>query len=168
MTEEKGLYVLPRSREVTPTVWEMVRSMAPVLHQARLFGVSSPEQAAAIMLKGYELGIGITASFELIQVIDGRPSLSPRGALAILQNAPEIKSIKVTRITDKDEKFVGYECFIERSNGFSHTSRFTVEDAKRAGLVKPNSNWEKYPENLAMWRAIGFCADVVAPILRPA
>jgi hypothetical protein len=61
-------------------------------------------------------------------------------------------------------KFVGYECFMSRSdNGFSHTSRFTLEDATRAGLMKLNSGWQKYPENMCMYRAIGFAADVVAP-----
>jgi hypothetical protein len=162
MTEEKGLYVLPRSREVTPAIWEMVRSMAPVLHQARLFGVSSPEQAAAIMLKGYELGIGITASFELVQVVQGKPSLSPRGALALLHSAPEIKEIKIDRLVE-GIKFVGYKCYMKRSNGFEYTAQWTMEDAKRAGLVKPESGWANYPENMCMWRAIGFCADVVAP-----
>jgi hypothetical protein len=47
------------------------------MHQARLFGVNNAEQAMAIMLKGYELGLGLTASFEFVQVVQGRPALSP-------------------------------------------------------------------------------------------
>lgn len=161
--EEKGQYELSIRHDVTPEIWEMIKSMAPVMHQARLFGVTSMEQAAAIMLKGHELGIGITASFELVQVVMGKPSLTPRGALALLHSAPEIKTIKVTRLVDPAGKFTGYECFISRSNGFEFTTRFTLEDAKRAGLIKPDSGWANYPENMCMWRAIGFCADVVAP-----
>jgi hypothetical protein len=52
---------------------------------------------------------------------------------------------------------------MERTNQFAFTSRWTMEDAKRAGLVKADSGWVSYPENMCMWRAIGFCADVVAP-----
>lgn len=161
-------------RELTPGAWAMIERMAPVMHRAHLFGVTSPEQAAAIMLKGYELGLSITASFELIHVIDGKPGLSPRGAMALLHNNPLIKQIKVNRL-EKDGKFLGYECYMERAdNGFAHTSRFTLEDAQRAGLTAGSNmgngkirqgqgNWEKYPENMCLWRAIGFCADVVAP-----
>src|SRR3990167_3398040 len=72
------------TRELTPAIWHMIEIMSPVMHKAHLFGVTSPEQAAAIMLKGYELGLSVTASFEFVQVIQGKPSLSPRGAMAIL------------------------------------------------------------------------------------
>lgn len=149
-------------REVSPNIWQMIWDMAPVMYASRLFGVSSKEQAAAIMLKGYELGLSITASFEFVQVVQGRPSLSPRGALALLHNAPEIAEISIRRLADGDA-FVGYQCTIERRNGFSHTSQFTMLDAINAGVVKANSGWANYPENMCLWRAIGFCADVVAP-----
>jgi hypothetical protein len=151
------------TRELTPGIWQMIEKMAPVMHKAHLFGVVSPEQAAAIMLKGFELGLSITASFELIHVIDGKPGLSPRGAMALLHSSPLIKEIKITRLEDKG-KFVGYECYMaRRDNGFSHTSKFTLEMAAKAGLIKQNSGWMKYEENMCMYRAIGFCADVVAP-----
>ena len=152
-----------KSRNVTPTIWNMIKEMAPVMHQARLFGVASPEAAAATMLKGYEIGIGFTASFELIQVVMGKPALSPRGALALLHNAPEISKITITRLVDGSGKFSGYECYMKRTNGFDFTARWTMEDARRAGLVKPDSGWTNYPENMCMWRAVGFCADVTAP-----
>jgi hypothetical protein len=40
---------------------------------------------------------------------------------------------------------------------------YTMDDARRAGLVKPNSGWEKYPANMLKWRAIGFWIDTVLP-----
>ena len=61
------------------SVWEMIRSVAPVALASRLFGVANEDQAAAIMLKGYEMGLGLSASFEFIHVIDGKPSISPKG-----------------------------------------------------------------------------------------
>jgi hypothetical protein len=148
---------------LTPQVWEMINSIAPAMHQSRLFGVTSPHAAAAIMLKGYELGLPLTASFEFIHVIDGKPGLNPRGALAILQGHPETASIKITSIADQKGIYQGHEVTMKRKNGFEYTTRFTLEDAKKAGLVKPNSGWEKYPQNMCLWRAVGFCADVVFP-----
>lgn len=161
------------TRELTPGVWKMIEQMAPTMYRAHLFGVTSPEQAVAIMLKGFELGLSMTASFEFVHVIDGKPALSPRGAMAILLGSSFVKEINKVRLTDKD-KFVGYECTMTRVNGFTHTSRFTLEDAKRAGLTSGSDmgngkirqgigNWEKYPENMCLWRAIGFAADVVFP-----
>ena len=151
------------TRELTPGIWSMIEKMAPVMYRARLFKVTSVEQAAAIMLKGFELGLSITTSFEFIHVIDGKPGLSPRGALALLHNSPLIKEIKITRL-EENGKFIGYECFMSRAdNGFSHTSRFTLDMAKKAGLVKADSAWAKYEENMCLYRSVGFTADVVGP-----
>lgn len=154
---------LSTNRDLTPGVWKMIGDMAPVMFKSRLFGVMSQEQAAAIMLKGFELGLSVTASFEFVQVIQGKPSLSPRGAMAILLSSDVVKEIKINRLVDKTGAFLGYECAMTRNTGFSYTTKFTLEDANRAGLIKPDSGWMKYPENMCMWRAIGFVADVVAP-----
>ena len=143
----------------------MISAVAPAMHGARLFGVSNAEQAAAIMLKGYELGLGLTASFEFVQVVQGKPTLSPRGMLALIQTSPECAGIKV--VDDVDPKGQPYSCTVtmKRRNGFEYTTSFTMDDAKRAGVVKPDGAWTTYPANMLRWRAIGFCADVVFPDL---
>lgn len=151
------------TRELTPAIWRMIGEMAPVMYKARLFGVISQEQAAAIMLKGYELGLSTTASFEFVQVIQGKPALSPRGAMALLLSNPLVEGVTMTRLDDGKGKFTGYECTMTRKGGFTFTGRFTLEDASRAGLMKPDSGWAKYPENMCLWRAVGFAADVVFP-----
>ena len=161
--EETAIVPTAATRELTPGIWAMIEKMAPVMHKAHLFGVVSESQAAAIMLKGYECGFSMTASFDFIQVIQGKPSVAPRGAMALLLNSPFIEDIQITRLEDKG-KFSGYECTMKRAGkNFKHTARFTLEDATRAGLIKPDSGWMKYPENMCLWRAIGFAADVVAP-----
>lgn len=150
------------TRELTPAIWRMIGEMAPVMYKAHLFGVTSTEQAAAIMLKGYDLGLSTTASFEFVQVIQGKPALSPRGAMALLLSNPLVESVEMNRLADKGV-FIGYECAMTRKGGFHFIGRFTLEDASRAGLVKPDSGWAKYPENMCLWRAVGFAADVVFP-----
>jgi hypothetical protein len=162
VNENNALAVRP---QLTPEVWQMISAVAPAMHGARLFGVSNVEQAAAIMLKGYELGLGLTASFEFVQVIQGKPTLSPRGMLALIQTSPECTGIKV--VDDVDTKGAPYSCTVtmRRRNGFEYTAKFTMDDAIRAGLVKDGGGWATYPANMLRWRAIGFCADVVFPDL---
>ncbi len=145
--------------------WDLIVRMAPTIYESRLFGVASVAQAAAILLKGRELGFGAAASFEFINVIQGKPQLSPRGALAILHGSPEIVKIEIRELTDPTGVHIGHECYMKRRSGFEHTSRFTLADAQRAGLIKAGGGWESYTKNMTMWRAVGFCADVVAPHL---
>lgn len=148
---------LVKYQSLTPSVWEMITAVAPAMHKSRLFGVSLPEQAAAIMLKGYEIGLSLTASFEFIHVIGGKPGLSPRGMLALIQQSPELDELK---ITDEPGKCT---VWMKRKNGFEYQVTYTIEDAQKAGLVKADSGWQKYEANMLRWRAVGFCADVVFP-----
>lgn len=161
MSDEKELTVLTARPQLTPSVWQMIERVAPAMHMARLFKTSSPEQAMAIMLKGYELGLGLTASFEFVQVVEGRPALSPRGMLALIQAHPECAGIKIEDIKDGQGKPQACRVTMKRRNGFEYTVEWNMADAERAGVIKPGSGWEKYPANMLRWRAIGFCADVV-------
>ena len=150
------------AREITPQVWSMIKEISEVVY--RSYGFTRGADAAAVLLKGYEVGFGTAASIEFIQSIAGKPpTVSPKGAMALLHRSQVMDKIKITRLTDNKNEFVGYECTMIRKDGFSYTARFTMEMARKAGLVKPDSGWAKYEENMCLWRAIGFAADVAAP-----
>jgi hypothetical protein len=152
-----------KHQPLTPETWEMIRHVAPVMRQAQLFGVATESQAAAIMLKGHELGLSLTASFEFINVIRDKPGLIPRGALALILGSSEYDGMKIEDIADSKGNPTACKVWMKRKNGLEYTAQFTMEDAKRADLIKPDSGWSKYPSNMMRWRAIGFCADIVFP-----
>lgn len=148
-------------RQLTPSIWEMIQQVAPVMHTSHLFGTYSVEQATAIMLKGYELGLPLTASFELISVIQGKPALSPRGALAIILSSHDLASMKI-------DDSVPHQCTVtmaRKSTNMEYTITYTLAQATAAGLVKPDSNWVKWEANMLRWRAVGFVEDVLFPDL---
>ncbi len=151
------------ANELTLQTWETIKAVGPVMHAARLFGVSSPEQAMAIMVKGHELGLGLAASFEFIQVVEGKPALSPRGALALIQASPLCEKLSI--VDTKSDKGEAESCTVvmKRRGGIEYSVTWTMAEAQKAGVVKSGSGWEKYPANMLRWRAIGFCADVVFP-----
>lgn len=157
MEQTKALTVVSRP-QLTPQVWQMISDVAPTMHLARVFGVASKEQAAAIMLKGYELGLSLSGSFEYIHIVEGKPSLSPRGALALILASPLNGGVKIVEEANRCTVWMK-----RADNGFEYTVSWSLEDAKAAGVVKPGSGWDKYPANMIRWRAIGFCADVVFP-----
>ena len=144
-------------RVVTRDIWQTIEAVAPAMYKSRLFGVSSVEQASAIMLKGFELGLPLTASFEFVHVVEGKPTISPKGALALIYGSGFLAGIKIEG--DANACTVS----MKRSNGVDFTLTWTMADARKAGLVKPKGAWETYPANMLRWRTIGFVADVVFP-----
>jgi len=149
--------------ELTLPVWETIKAVGPTMHAARLFGVGNPEQAMAIMIKGHELGLGLAASFEFIQVVEGKPALAPRGALALILGNPLCEKLVI--VDTKDAAGEPDACMVtmKRRGGLEYSVTWTMAEARKAGVVKSGSGWEKYPANMLRWRAIGFCADVVFP-----
>lgn len=156
--------------------WQLIQNIAPAALACRMFKLDNPEQAAMIMLKGHELGLGLAASFEFIHVIDGKPSVSPKGALALIHGSGELAGIRI------EDKVDSCTVWMKRKNGVEYTVTYTMDDAKRAQLTEGSpkksggkrgyGNWEKYPANMLRWRAVGYCADVVFPdviggMLRP-
>jgi hypothetical protein len=117
----------------------------------------------SIMLKGHERGLGLTASFEFVQVVEGKPALSPRGALALIQSSPLLAGLKIDDLKDANGKPTGCHVWMKRTNGFEYEVTWTMAEAVAAGVVKAGSGWDHYPANMLRWRAVGFCADVVFP-----
>ncbi len=155
--------IVLRKQEVTSSIVDMAIKLSEYAWASQLFGVAKKETATMIMLRGYELGFSLTSSFEYFDVINGKISIKPMGALALLNMHPEIiKSVSVEEL-EENGKFIGTRCTIERQDGGKFTTTYTLDDAKKADLVQPKSNWEKYPKNMCRWRTIGFTADLAAP-----
>lgn len=152
---------LATRQQLNPTIWETITAVAPMMKDSRLFGVSTEAQAAAIMAKGFELGLSLTASFEFIPVIQGKPTLSPRGALALVQQSGLLAAMKIEDLKDDKGNPSACRVSMKRTNGMEYVAEFTMEDAKRAGLIKPDSAWQSYPANMLRWRAMGFAIDVL-------
>lgn len=120
--------------------------------------IKTPEQAVAIMLTGRELGVAPMQSLRGINVIKGTPTVKPELMLALcVQRVPGF-TYSFGRCTNESAEFICKRS--ERSEDYH--SVFTMDDAKRAGLVS-NQNWQQYPANMLRWRAVGNALHIVCP-----
>ena len=168
MNENTSLGLTLQPKEITVNTVETAKNMGELAFRSGIFKAPSAAGAAMIMLKGYELGFPMTAAAEFIQVIEGTVGLTPRGALAIIHNHPDVIRSVTFKDLEQNGRYYGCECTIIRiKNGkdFPYTKRFTLEDAEKAQLTKPNSGWDKYPAQMCQWRALGFAADIACPDL---
>lgn len=115
-----------------------------------------PESVLACILYGAELGLGPMQSLNSIHVIEGRTAMSPelmRAMVArhghridVLKNDNDVCEMKGTR----------------NDTGSTATVKWTMEDAKLAGLAGKN-NWRTYPRAMLMAR----CTSELCRILFP-
>lgn len=105
-------------------------------------GINPQATMLAIMLTGREMGLSpmeAVRSFYLAP--GGQLGLYYTAMLAIMLR----KGFKVKWDIDTATQAQG---LFTRPDGQFYLAQFTIEQAKRAGLVRPDSNWIKYPENM--------------------
>lgn len=106
-----------------------------------------PVDAAIAMMYGAEAGIGPMTALQRIVVINGRPTFDAQGMTALIRRAGHSVTGDISN--------TGASVTGKRGDtGDVMTATFTLDDAKAAGLVKPNSPWTKFTEDMLWSRAV--------------
>lgn len=124
-------------------------SMVPRAYQGK------PQDVLVCVQWGYEMGLAPMQALQNIAVINGKPSVYGDAAMALVQASPVCE--------DVEEYFEGEGtpnpvavCVAKRKGRKPVTARFSVEDAKRAGLWGKQGPWSAYPKRMMQMRARGF------------
>lgn len=143
-----------------------------VLSESGLFGVKSKEtnwklvplswqQCFVRIQHGAEIGLSMMQSMWNIYDVYGRPHVQVETAWGLVLRSGELE--------DSGEEWDGagdhFGCtFWAKPRGAARLARtFTLADAKAAGLVKPDSAWEKWLERMLYQRAKGFVVKDAFP-----
>ena len=114
------------------------------------------EAVLACVLYGAELGLGPMQSLNSIHVIEGRTAMSPELMRAMVARHGH-------RIDVVENSATACEVKGMRSDtGSTATVRWTMEDAKLAGLAGKN-NWKTYPRAMLLARATSELCRIVFP-----
>ena len=124
-------------------------SMVPKQYQGK------PEDILVAVQWGYEIGLAPMQALQNISVINGRPSVFGDAALALVQASRHCEDIEETMEGEGTENPVA-QCVAKRVNRKPVVSRFSVADAKRAGLWGKQGPWTQYPKRMLQMRARGF------------
>lgn len=111
-----------------------------------------PADILLAMEFGRRLGLGELQAIQNIAVINGRPSMWGDSVLAVCQGHPECESIKEEDNGKKGDEF-GYTCTVLRRGYDPIVRKFTVEDAKKAGLWGRTGPWSQYPKRMVQMRS---------------
>jgi hypothetical protein len=142
----------------------MIQSIGEIAAASRVMGLNSKAEGAIKCLVAMELGLPLTSAFKNIYVVNGRPAIEAKIAWALVLRSGllDTQAHKETRLTDDKGNFTGWEVSSRRTNGLSATRRFTVDDAKRAGLLTKD-NWKYYPEDMCWAKAMSRLCGALWP-----
>lgn len=160
--------VAPNPMRVPQSV-EQIEMLAKIIARSDLAPKDyrgKPENTMVAIMMGQEIGVSPMQAVQGIAVINGRPSVWGDLLLALCRAHPQCQGIDESLEYDNAGNVVAAICRAQR-NGHQQERRFSVEDAKRAGLWTKDGPWKQYPNRMLQMRARGFCLrDVFADALR--
>lgn len=132
--------------------WAKLATSSGVIPQG-----TTKEQAMAIIATGKEINLQPFQSLRMMSFVRGKLCMEVKLQLALAKQ----RGVKVAKLKDSEHK-----CEVTLTRGDEAIScEYTLADAKKAGLVKKDSNWEKYERQMLRWRAIGDALRIIAPDL---
>lgn len=137
--------LVPLDHEIT-----VYNTMAKQANASKLYRNVGDEAAVmTIMLSARELGIPpMSALNGGLNVIKGKVEISARLMNALIRRAGH--SIQTLKLTDTECTIKGKRA----DNGDEMTASFTMEDAKKADLLRGGSGWSKFPQDMLFARAL--------------
>jgi len=124
-------------------------SMVPKAYQGK------PQDILVCVQWGMEMGLAPMQALQNIAVINGKPSVYGDAAMALVQASPVCEDVEEFFEGEGTPNPVAV-CVAKRKGRKPVTARFSVEDAKRAGLWGKQGPWSSYPKRMMQMRARGF------------
>ena len=114
-----------------------------------------PQDVLVCVQWGYEIGLAPMQALQNIAVINGKPSVYGDAAMALVQASPVCEDIEEYFEGEGTPNPVAV-CVAKRKGRKPVVAKFSVEDAKRAGLWGKQGPWQAYPKRMMQMRARGF------------
>jgi hypothetical protein len=125
-----------------------------------------PASCVLAIQAGAEIGLSPMQAMQSIAVVNGRPSIFGDAAMAVAKASPVCEHVTET-IEGEGEQMVATCTAKRRGYPAPTVSRFTVADAKKAGLWGKSGPWSQYPRRMLQMRARGFALrDCFPDVLR--
>lgn len=145
-----------------PKAFATLERMAENAAKSGLKGAPRKEVALTKILVGLELGIGAMRAVTLVDIIDGDIAIRGKLALALIQE----RALPLGATCDWSE-WTEEKCVwsMGRPGREPKLYEFTVEDARRAQLIREDGeskkqNWNRWLKDMLMWRAFAKGAKI--------
>ena len=145
-------------KELTVRSFTEMQSMGVVFAKSGMFpDIKTEAQAIVKIQAGAEMGLPPFYAMTKIYIVQGRLMVGAEAMGAMVKRSKRY-DYRLTTYTDQTVAIQftdnGKDVFL---------SSFSIEDARKAGLVKPGSGWEKFPRAMIMSKALSQGARIVCP-----
>ena len=114
-----------------------------------------PASCVLAIQAGAEIGLSPMQAIQSIAVVNGRPAVFGDAALAVVKASPVCQYV-TEKVEGDGEQMVAFCEAMRRGYPQPTVVKFSVADAKKAGLWGKSGPWTQYPKRMLQMRARGF------------
>lgn len=155
--------IVPRSEldpsSLEPSDMRQLAWLAQRLEESGLYPKLRWQGILGIALMGRSLGLSLMASLANFSLVEGRPSPNWQVIAAFTRQHPDCEYLRLVESTDERATYETKR----RSEPEPTRLTYTLDQAKRAALVRPNSGWVKFPEAMLRKMALVHLSRAVYP-----
>lgn len=153
----RALVAGSRVQAIVPQSMEDAYRIAKAVVAANMApkGMATAEACMVAIMHGMEVGLTPMAALQRIAVVNGRPTIWGDGAVGLVRASGLCEHIRERLEGDGDNLAAICEAK-RRGEAEPIISRFSVGDAKRAGLWGKQGPWQQYPRRMLQMRARAF------------
>lgn len=175
---ETATAIVPRERQRTPirmgerglvlsTIDDAWRLATAIVASGFAAKGDTPESVLVKIQMGAEVGLSAMQAVQGIAVINSRPSLWGDAMLGLCMASPHWDVAAFSESVDGSGDARTATCVVARVGGAKCIRRFTVANAKAAGLWGKAGPWTNYPDRMLAMRARAFALrDTFPDVLR--
>lgn len=136
-----------------------VEKVGTIFYQSGVFtDIKSAAQAVVKIMAGQEMGLPPMYAMQNFYLVNGKVGTTAQLVAALIKRTMGRYDYRVVEWSDQQCSIMFYEHGKETLK-----STFSLDDARRAGLIKSGGAWEKYPRDLLFARALMQGARKAAP-----
>ena len=143
------------SKELAPHYMKLAGQLATSDLVPKSFR-GKPQDLFLCWALGYQIGMSPEQAMQCIAIVNGKAVMWGDEMLALCMSHREFDDIIENPII-KNDAVIGYTCTVKRKGKADKQSVFTLDMAKKAGLLAKGGVWNQYPERMLKLRARGFC-----------
>ena len=149
------------SQQLEPTniaeAWKLARGF----ETSRLFtGYGNAEGVLVSILRGRAFGMSAVDAVSGICIVKGKATLYAQTVAGLVLSSGRAEWFEPV-LAECDDKSATWTT--KRKGRPEQRYTFTIEMAETAGLLKNNSNWQKRPDTMLLWRACMALARLIYP-----
>lgn len=163
--QQQGALVQPRQQfDLSPQTFEQALTFCDYLAESDLVPKDFKGKPANCLIAiqwGAELGLKPLQALQNIAVINGRAALWGDAVLALVRSSP------VCEFVEEWDANETAHCKVKRKGEKEALVTFSMEDAKKAGLIGKQGPWTQYPKRMRQMRARAFALrDMFTDVLK--